>query len=83
MRRCKESPREGRGRADLWKEFPARSPVSGGDPAGTEAFALEVVFDYGRYDLDNLSSPGSNPYVPTREEPQPCEKEEPGSATGA
>ncbi len=38
----------------------------GGDPAGTEAFALEVVFDYGQYDLDNLSSPGSNPYVPTR-----------------
>ncbi|MBJ2182498.1 VCBS repeat-containing protein [Pseudomonas veronii] len=31
-----------------------------------EAFAYEVVFDYGEYDLDHLDQPGANPYSPVQ-----------------
>lgn len=36
-------------------------------PSGAEAFAFEVIFDYGEYDLSNLDQPDSNPYVPSGE----------------
>jgi len=36
---------------------------------GMEAFAFEVVFDYGEYDLTQLSQAGSNPYHPVRSWP--------------
>lgn len=32
----------------------------------TEAFAFEVVFDYGEYELTDLSKAGSDPYQPVR-----------------
>lgn len=39
-------------------------------PDGTsqpEAYAFEVIFDYGEYDIDDLERPGSDPYRPVGE----------------
>ena len=33
---------------------------------GGEAFACEIIFDYGEYDLDNLQQQGSDPHRPAR-----------------
>lgn len=39
----------------------------GNYPGGEEpCFAFQVVFDYGEYDLDGLSAPNSNPYIPAQ-----------------
>lgn len=37
-----------------------------GDSSGADAFAFEIVFDYGDYDLDDLDQPSANPYIPSR-----------------
>ncbi|ABO49533.1 YD repeat protein [Desulforamulus reducens MI-1] len=41
------------------------------DGKGEEAWAFEVVFDYGQYDISDqyLSQPGCNPYIPARKWP--------------
>jgi RHS repeat-associated protein len=42
----------------------------GNHPDGeATAFAFEIVFDYGEYDLDDLNQPNSNPYRPVRRWP--------------
>jgi RHS repeat-associated protein len=36
-------------------------------PSSAEAFAFEIIFNYGEYDLNDLGQPDSNPYEPTGE----------------